>query len=333
MTERMLSLAARPQTFDDLVGQKHLAKMIRGHMASKRVPAAWMFIGESGAGKTTVARILATSLQCTHQEEFGNPCEACRKNQARFDIVEINAAEHSGVEETEQVIQGANYHPKPPSLYRVYIFDEAHNLSKVSQTALLKYFEDSPKSTVWIICTTEPQKILRTLRRRCISYTIPSLGVSGVGTLVKRTLMFAGVKSLNDELLTEALLEAGVTSPGFIVAAVEKYIAGETAEKAAQVGNDSAIDTLKVCRAVVKGDWAEVRQILAYANPEDARAIRGSLGGYLKAIMLNSDGGAVAKNASDALYDLMRMSSVEDGLQLSGTVATLYKLCKTFGRG
>ena len=328
---QILTLSGRPQTFDELVGQQHMIKLIRARHKSGRFPAAIMFIGESGAGKTTVARIIATSLQCKHQQAFGNPCEVCRRNRAKFDIVEINAAEHSGVEEVEQTISGAFYTPKPPSKYRVYMFDECQNLSKAGQSALLKYFEDSPKSTIWIICTTDPQKILRTLRRRCFTYTIPNLGMKGVAALVKRTIEQAGQKK-DGEDLTEALLEAGVTSPGFVVLAVEKYLDGETVEKAAQVGLDSAVDTLRICRAVVKGDWETVRQQLFAANPEDARAIRGAMGGYLKAILLNADSGSNAKRTADAIAELAKLNSFEDGMQLSSTVAALYKLCMQYNR-
>jgi DNA polymerase III delta prime subunit len=328
MPDQVLSLSFRPQTLDDMVGVKHTVKMIRQHVSS-RMPAAWCFIGDSGSGKTTIARILALSLQCTHQKVFGVPCEDCQKKRNQFDIIEINAAEASGVDETEHAIAGAYYNPKPPSKYRVYIFDEAQNLSKASQSALLKYFEDSPRSTIWIICTTEPGKILRTLRRRCLTYPLPSLSVKGVETLVQRAIAYAGEKK-SSEPLAEALLEAGVSSPGFVVVAVEKYLAGEDPEKAAQVGLDSTLDTLRICKAVTKGDWETTRHALFAASPDDARAIRGSLGGYLKAIVLSSDGGSKAKVAVEGIRELVALSSIEDGLQLAGTVATLYRLCRHF---
>jgi hypothetical protein len=329
MANQVLSLSLRPQSLDDLIGQKHMVRIIRGHVQSGRMPAAWLFSGASGCGKTTTARILALSLQCTHQEVFGVPCADCIKQRHNFDIVEINAAEASGVEETEAVITGAFYNPKPPSTHRVYIFDESQNLSKASQSALLKYFEDSPPTTVWIICTTEPQKILKTLRRRCMTYAIPDLGIKGTTNLVQRAIdSVNGKKPV--EPLVEALLEANVSSPGFIMMAVEKYLAGEEPEKAAQVGLDSSIDTLRVCRSVVKGDWEDVRQVLFAASPDDARAVRASVGGYLKAILLNSTGGQKAKLAADGIRELSACSVYEEGLQLSGTIAAMYRLCQWF---
>ena len=114
MPSQMLSLSFRPQSLDDLVGAKHMTRLIRSHVASGRMPAAWMLVGGSGTGKTTTARIIALSLQCPHQQEFGIPCDACRKKKSQFDIIEINASEASGIEETEQVIAGAFYNPKAP---------------------------------------------------------------------------------------------------------------------------------------------------------------------------------------------------------------------------
>jgi hypothetical protein len=329
-TSQMLSLSFRPKTLDEMVGQKSLVKRLRKQIA-KRVPAAFMFIGESGAGKTTLARIVATALQCKHQSEFGNPCSACQKgSKSKFDFIEINAAEYSGVSEVEQIISGAFYNPKPPSLYRVYLFDEAHNLSKPAQTALLKYFEDSPRTTIWMIATTAPQSILRTLRRRCMRYPLLNLTVNGVGVLVSRTIKFSG-SNKDPEPLTEALLESGVTSPGFIVQAVEQYLAGEKPEKAAQGGFDSSVNTLQICREVVKGDWSAVRELLFAANPEDARAIRYSVAGYLKKILIDSDTGSMANRCAEGIRDLTTLTSFEDGVQLSGTIAVLYNLCRVFG--
>jgi DNA polymerase III, delta subunit len=329
MSEQMLTLSFRPHSLDDLVGQDHTVQLIRKHIESKRIPAAWMFYGPSGSGKTTIARILALSLQCTHRT-FGHPCRDCRKKISQFDIIEINSAEASGVDETESVISGAFFAPKPPSKYRVYIFDEMQKLSNASQSVLLKYLEDSPKSTVWIICTTEPGKILRTLRRRCLTYTISGLDEEGISTLVKRAIKFAK-SDKHSTPLVEALLTAEQYSPGFIVMAVEKYLAGEKPEKAALVGMDSTIDTLKLCRAVMAGDWSTVRSVMKEASPDDARVIRASLGGYLKAVLLNSDSESKSKTAARGIQLLGELSVLEDGLQLSVTAATLYKLCQYFG--
>src|SRR6185503_10000650 len=143
----------------------------KSQAAPGRMPRAWMFIGQSGSGKTTIARILATSLNCTHNE-FGDPCSLCLKNSSKFQIHEINAGDISGVDDIREIAVGSQYAPISPTRRRVYILDEAQRISSAAQNLLLKYFEEAPRTTVWIVCTTEPDKILRTLRRRCMVYTM-----------------------------------------------------------------------------------------------------------------------------------------------------------------
>lgn len=329
MTDRNLSIAARPRRFHDLIGQREIIHQIRGQIASGRLPAAWLFAGPSGVGKTTLAKIVALSLQCRHQKKFGNPCSDCMRNLAAFDIVEINAAEASGIDETEGVISGAFFTPRPPSRYRVYLFDEAQGLSAASQRALLKYFEESPRTTVWMICTTEPEKISLTLRRRCISYNIPGLKQDRVGELVSRLIKNSGQKA-DAEDLSDRLRRFGVTSPGWITMAVEKYLAGESAEKAAQVGRETATDTLKLCRAAISGDWDVVRGVLAKANPNEARAIRASVAGYFRAVLLRAEEESKARRAAEAVETLAKVSVYEDGLQFSALASALFSICRKF---
>jgi hypothetical protein len=328
MSHRMLPLSFRPRSFKDLIGQEATIKRIH-KKASKRLPAAWMFSGASGAGKTTIARILAVSLQCPHQKHFGTPCKHCWKHRSQFDIIEINSAEASGVAETEAVIAGAFYSPKPPSKYRVYIFDEAQKLSTASQNVLLKYFEDSPKSTVWMICTTESDKIIKTLRRRCSKLDIPQLKDEDVSELVRRAIKFVGAKE-SPKPLIKALLEEGQRSPGFIVSAVEEYLTGEKPEKAARVGEDSKIDTLGICRGVKNGNWAKIRRILQEAEVDDTKVIRASVGKYLRKILVGEEAGEKADIIAKGILELVKLSTLEDSLQFSGTAATLYKLSQHF---
>lgn len=325
-----LNISFRPKTFDDLIGQEDVVEKIREHIKSGRVPSAWLLSGASGVGKTTIARILALSLQCSHQKVFGHPCKDCRKDKSQFDIIEINTAEASGVDETESVISGAFYSPKPPSKYRIYIFDEMQKASNASQNVLLKYFEDSPETTIWVICTTEPGKIIRTLRRRCITYTIPELDDEGVKRLVVKAIEFTG-SSMKSKPLYQALSEANVGSPGFIVMAVEKYLAGESPKRAARVGMETSLDTLSICRSVLRGDWNTVRQIMRKSTPDDGRIVRIAVSGYLKAVLLGSEAGSKADTLAKGLHELSSISVFEESLQNSATVAILYKLCQRFG--
>lgn len=329
--DRNLSISARPKRFKDLVGQGEVVQQIRKQISSGRLPAAWLFSGPTGSGKTTLAKIVALSLQCSHQEKFGNPCSDCRHHRKSFNIYEVNAAEASKVEETEQVIAGAFYKPQPPSLCRVYLFDEAQKLSAASQSALLKYFEESPRSTVWMICTTEPEKILLTLRRRCVTYNLPGLEQEEIGELVRRLIKESG-QGLRCHPLIEKLNGFGISSPGWITMAVERYLSGESAEKAAQVGGETTTDTLKLCRATISGDWDVVRGLLSKANPGEARALRASVAGYLKSVLLRAEDDYKARRAAEAVDRLAEISVYEDGLQFSALAAALFSVCRKFRR-
>lgn len=325
---QILSLSTRPKTLDEMVGQKELVNHIRGHF-KKRIPQAWMLVGGTGVGKTTTARILALTLQCRHQERIGNPCPRCQKNYSRFDIMEINASHIRGVTELEGTLEGYDYAPKPGSKNRVYILDEAQMLSAHAQSLMLKYLEDCPKTTYWIICTTDPQKIKSTIHSRCVVYRVPNLNHNGVERLVRKSLEKVESK-LDAEELSDALNENQVTSPRRILMAVEKYAAGMEAEAAARI-SDSKLDAYTICRSVIKGDWEKVARNLQEANPEDVPLIRASVAGYLKTMLLGETSiGSRSKRIAKSIERLVLLNEVEYGLQLPGTVAILHIICEMF---
>lgn len=332
--KQVLSLSFRPRSLDAMVGQEELTASIRGHLKKKRVPQCWMFVGESGAGKTTAGRILGLSLQCTHQTKFGAPCKDCRHNARKFDIFEINASQYTGKQSITDVLDGSDYAPRPGSRARVYILDEVQMLSRAAQNMMLKVFEDCPRTTYFILCTTDPDKIVRTLRRRCGAgtYTVASLKRPGVRILVKRALKHVNSK-LDSDALVDALFENEVTSAGMVVNAVEKYTAGEPAEKAAKVEVTTGFDTYSLCRGLIKGLWGDVSKQLKDATPEDARVIRKDVARYLKAILLDDEEiSSRATVVAEAIEKLTSLSSREESLQLSATVAVLYQVAKFFNR-
>lgn len=323
-----LSHAMRPRTFEELIGQEKLIKKIRGHYAQDRMPKAWMFTGETGSGKTTIARIMAVSLQCRHAERFGTPCDRCIKRASKYDITEINGSDLTTVDVIRNTLQSYDLSPGPGSRRRIFILDECHRLSKGSQNLLLKYFEDCPSTTVWFICTTEPDKVLRTLRRRCLVYTMLSLDMDSIKVLVRKALRYVRSDLASNDLV-EALYTNTVTSSGLVVNAVEKYVAGSTAEEAARV-EESNFDTEALCHALVKGDLEQCMKQLSEATAGDCRMIRQSVAGYLKSIILNeTDVAQRTKAVADSIYDLA-VHSYEDGLQIPITVAAIYKCCERF---
>ena len=160
----------RPETFEDLLGQEHIVKILKNQIASGTTGHAYIFCGTHGTGKTTTARLLAKALNCTSDGE--RPCGECANCKAIaagsfLDVIEIDAASNNGVDDVRDLREEVNY---PPMFGRnkVYIIDEAHMLTPAAFNALLKTLEEPPANTVFILATTDPGKLPATIQSRCI---------------------------------------------------------------------------------------------------------------------------------------------------------------------
>jgi len=163
----------RPQNFSDVVGQEHIVRTLENQTSRGKVAHAYLFSGPRGVGKTTLARILAKSVNCQNREENdSNPCNTCQSctdisSTRSIDVVEIDAASHTGVDNVrENIIEHARFQPTSSS-YKVFIIDEVHMLSTSAFNALLKTLEEPPAHAKFILATTELKKLPETIVSRC----------------------------------------------------------------------------------------------------------------------------------------------------------------------
>lgn len=162
----------RPQTFSEVIGQEHVIQTLTNAIARGTISHAYLFAGPRGSGKTTVARLLAKSLNCQKRKEGEfepcNQCSSCLEimEGRSMDIIEIDAASHRGIDEIRELKEGLKISPTK-SKYKVFIIDESHQLTKEAANALLKMLEEPPPHVIFILATTEIHKMIPTIISRC----------------------------------------------------------------------------------------------------------------------------------------------------------------------
>ena len=169
MSYQALYRKYRSKTFDEVYGQQHIVKTLQNALINNKIGHAYLFTGPRGTGKTSIARLLAKALNC--EEGIGhicNNCENCKtiNSNSHPDVIEIDAASNSRVEEIRNIIEQVRYAPIK-GRFKVYIIDEVHMLSNNAFNALLKTLEEPPEQVVFILATTEPYKLLPTIISRC----------------------------------------------------------------------------------------------------------------------------------------------------------------------
>lgn len=174
MPEQALYLKWRPLSFDDVVGQPHITRTLRNSLVSGRVRHAYLFSGPRGTGKTTTARLLAKAVNCQHDDATNRPCNSCANciaiNEARFlDLIEIDAASHTGVDDVRELRDKIAFAPGEGA-YKVYIIDEVHRFSGNAFDALLKTLEEPPDHAIFVLATTEIDKVPATIKSRCLQF-------------------------------------------------------------------------------------------------------------------------------------------------------------------
>ncbi|MHC1735000.1 MAG: DNA polymerase III subunit gamma/tau [Erysipelotrichaceae bacterium] len=178
MAYKALYRTYRPNSFETVIGQQHIVKTLQNAIAQNKISHAYLFCGPRGTGKTTVAKLVAKSVNCLNPEKAPcNQCEHCATIQAGIhpDVIEIDAASNNGVDEIRELIEKVKYAPLQ-GRFKVYIIDEVHMLSQGAFNALLKTLEEPPSHVIFILATTEPHKVLPTIISRCQRYDFVRVG-------------------------------------------------------------------------------------------------------------------------------------------------------------
>ncbi|WP_199043708.1 DNA polymerase III subunit gamma and tau [Glycomyces salinus] len=278
----------RPQTFAEVVGQEHVTEPLINAIGSGRLNHAYLFSGPRGCGKTSSARILARSLNCA-AGPTPQPCGECNSckslaadGRGSVDVIEIDAASHGGVDDARELRERAVFAPVE-SRYKIYIIDEAHMVTAAGFNALLKLVEEPPEYVLFIFATTEPDKVLPTIRSRTHHYPFRLIPPPAMRELCKRLCAEEGAQVAED--VFPLVVRAGGGSARDTLSVLDQLIAGAGAEgvtyerAAALLGVTDAGLLDEMCEAFAAADGAAVMEVVerVVEGGHDPRRFAGDL--------------------------------------------------------
>src|ERR1022692_1462986 len=212
MSYQVLARKYRPQNFSDVIGQEHVTRTLKNAIAQGRIAHGYIFSGHRGIGKTTIARILAMALNCRSQDhpvpEPCGVCDACVEIRAgnAVDVIEIDAATNRGIDEIRELREAARYRPARDR-FKIWILDEAHQITDAAFNALLKTLEEPPSHVIFMMATTQPEDIPQTIRSRCQHFSFHAVRFDEI---VQQLRDIAGQEGITaDDSALAMLAEAG----------------------------------------------------------------------------------------------------------------------------
>lgn len=324
MAYLVLARKWRPQTFDDLTGQEHVARILRNALTSRKVAHAYIFSGPRGVGKTTTARILAKALNCVNGPT-PDPCGECPsctevKSGSSIDVSEIDGASNTGVDNIRDLRERIRYAPSG-SRYKVYIIDEAHMLSTSAFNALLKTLEEPPEHVIFVLATTEPKKIPPTVLSRCQHLPFTRISAHRIKERLKVISDAEGIKTATAALdmiarTADGSMRDALTILDQVVSFTDDITAAEVKDL---LGITDSETMARITGAVIDGNRPEIIRTIAELadSGTDLKVFARELLQFVRNLMvMKITGGAediidVSEVERSSLATLMQMTSEE----------------------
>lgn len=259
----------RPKTFDEVLGQPGPVAMLKAMVARRDVPHATLFTGPSGCGKTTLARILAGAVGCVAN-----------------DFVDMNASSSRGIDDIRGIQTTMSLSPMAGRA-RVWCIDEAHKLTNDAQNALLKTLEDTPKHVYFMLCTTDPNKLIKTIQTRCTVVGVNKLDDEVLEELLIKTAIAEGIEL--SETVKQRIMQCadGGARKALVMLGTIQGIDDEATQLSLIAKGDFEAEGIAICRALINGmAWAELAKLIKGCK-EDPESLRYAVLGYCNTIVLS----------------------------------------------